>query len=195
MNETSLSLLARVREPANQEAWNRLVALYTPLLRRWLLKYQVQDSDADDLTQEVLAVVVREMPEFQHNQRDGAFRGWLRQILVNRLRDHWRGKKYRPEVGGTPILDQLNQLEDESSQLSRIWNEEHDQQVIARLIETIRPRFQTKTWEAFHRQMFSGQKAEQVADALAMPIGSVYVARSRVLGALRQEAAGLVDSV
>ena len=195
MNDTSLSLLARVREPADAEAWNRLAELYTPLLRRWLLSYQVQDSDADDLIQEVLETVFRDVGKFEHANGEGAFRGWLRQILVHRLRNLWRGRKYRPEVGGTPILDRLNELEDETSQLSRVWNQEHDRQVIARLMELIRPRFQAKTWEAFHRQMFAGQKAEQVAESLAMSIGSVYVARSRVLSALRREAAGLVDSI
>ena len=196
MNETSLSLLARVRESSDDDAWRRLVDLYDPLLRQWLQNHDVQASDADDLTQEVLEVVVREVADFQHNERTGAFRTWLRQILVHRLRNHWRARKYRPSVdGGTAILDRLNELEDETSQLSQIWNREHDQHVISRLMELIRPRFQAKTWEAFHRQLFAGQQAEQVAAALDMPIGSVYVARSRVLGALRREANGLVDSV
>lgn len=58
----------------------------------------------------------------------------------------------------------------------------------------IRPKFLPKTWEAFHRQMFGGQRADQVAAELNMSLSSVYVARSRVLAALRREAAGLVDS-
>ncbi|MBC8114369.1 MAG: hypothetical protein H7062_08335, partial [Candidatus Saccharimonas sp.] len=82
---------------------------------------------------------------------------------------------------------------DESSNASREWNLEHDRHVMARLLEQVRPRFEAKTWEAFHRQMFDGQRADVVAADLGMPLNSVYVARSRVLSTLRREAAGLID--
>ncbi|MEM7477324.1 MAG: hypothetical protein AAF483_20255 [Planctomycetota bacterium] len=54
MKETSLSLLNRLRGSTEPESWNRLVELYTPLIRVWLRKYEVQANDADDLIQEVL---------------------------------------------------------------------------------------------------------------------------------------------
>ncbi len=196
MDETSLSLLARVRQATDSSSWKRLVDLYAPLMRNWLRQYGVQDADADDLIQEVLAVVAREISDFKHSQRPGAFRSWLRITLVHRLRDFWRSQHRRPDApGGSSVLQRLNELEDESSQLSGIWNEQHDRDVIARLIELVRPKFLPKTWEAFHRQMFDAQRPEQVAAELGMPLGSVYMARSRVLNALRREAAGLVDSI
>jgi RNA polymerase sigma factor (sigma-70 family) len=195
MDETSLSLIDRARQSTDSLAWDRLIEVYTPLLRQWLRAYDVQDADAEDLIQEVLAVVARELPKFDHSRRTGAFRGWLRKVLVNRLRNFWRARASRPAVRGTSsLLEQLDQLEDETSQLSRIWNDQHDRDVIAKLMELVRPKFLPKTWEAFHRQMFVGQGADQVAAELDMPLGSVYMARSRVLNALRREGAGLVDS-
>ena len=92
------------------------------------------------------------------------------------------------------MLEQLNQLSDENNQLSRFWNEQHDRDVIARLMELVRSRFEPKTWEAYRRQIFEGQKPARVAADLDMAIGSVYVARNRVLTALRHEADGLVES-
>ena len=195
MDETSVSLLAKLKDSGDQESWDRLARLYSPLLRQWLRKYEVQDADADDLVQEVLAVVARELPEFRHNRQAGAFRSWLRKILVHRLQNFWRGRQHRPLATGTSsVLERLQELEDETSQACRAWDEEHDRQVLARLIESIRPKFLPKTWEAFHRQMFGGQRADQVAAELGMPLSSVYVARSRVLTVLRREAEGLVDS-
>ena len=194
MNETSLSLLARIRQTGDSDDWNRLVELYAPLTRGWLRAYEVNGADADDLVQEVLTVVSQELPEFNHNKRIGAFRSWLRKILVHRLQNYWRGRKQLPSAkGGSSLLEQPNQLEDENSQLSRIWNEQHDREVIARLMELVRPRFEPKTWEAFRRQLFEGQKPSQIAKDLEMAIGSVYVARNRVLTALRREADGIVD--
>ena len=88
MNETSLSLLARVRQTDDSEAWNHLVELYAPLMRGWLRSYEVTGADADDLIQDVLTAVSQELPKFDHNQRTGAFRSWLRKILVHRLQNY-----------------------------------------------------------------------------------------------------------
>lgn len=194
MSETSLSLLDRARGDVSDESWRHLAGAYSPLLRAWLLRFKVSTTDADDLVQEVLLTVVRELPRFEHSGRAGAFRSWLRTILVHRLRDFWRSRNYRPAAaGGSTWMEQLQQLEDESSNVSREWNLEHDRHVMARLLEQVRPRFEPKTWEAFRRQMFDGQRADAVAADLGMPLNSVYVARSRVLSTLRREAAGLID--
>lgn len=194
MNETSLSLLESARGDANHDAWRRLEGIYSPLLRQWLLRFEVETADADDLNQEVLLTVSRELARFEHSGRAGAFRSWLRTILVHRLRDFWRSRKYRPTAaGGSSWAEQLEQLADDSSEASRVWNLEHDRHVMTRLLEHVRTRFESKTWEAFHRQMFDGQRADVVAAELGMPLNSVYVARSRVLSTLRREAAGLID--
>ncbi len=195
MTETSLSLLARAsQKSADPQSWKTLAAVYDPLLRRWLTAFDVQAADADDLVQEVLATLAGELPGFQHNQRTGAFRAWLRNILVNRLRNFWRARDQRPAAsGGSSVLERLNELEDGNSQSSKLWDEEHDRLVIARLMELVRSRFLPKTWDAFRRQMFEGQSPEIVAKELGMPLSSVYVARSRILAALRQESQGLVE--
>ncbi len=192
---TSISLLERVADRSDSQAWERFAEIYAPLLRRWLRAYDVQEADADDLVQDVLAVVARELPAFRSSPQPGAFRCWLRTVLVHRLRNFWRSRQHRPlATGATSVLERLGELEDEASQLSRTWHADHDREVLARLMALIRPKFLPKTWEAFHRQMFGGQRADQVAAELNMSLSSVYVARSRVLAALRCEAAGLVDS-
>lgn len=195
MTQTSLSLLARVRDRADANSWQELVAIYDPLLRRWLRSYDVQDADIDDLVQEVLGAAARELPQFQHNERPGAFRNWLRKALVHRLRNFWR-ERQQPTIaaGGTSVWERLQQLEVDASQVTSDWQAEHDREVLARLMEVVRPTFQPKTWEAFRRQMYGEQRAEQVAAELEMSLSSVYVARSRVLAALRREATGFVEA-
>lgn len=194
MDETSLSLLDRASSSGDGSSWDRLVALYQPLMRRWLAAYDVQGADADDLVQEVLTVVAQELPRFHHNARTGAFRNWLRQILTHRLQNYWRTRRRRPTAaGGSRFLAHLHLLEDDASQASRVWNEQHDRHVIAQLMEQVRPSFLPKTWEAFRRQVFDGQRPEAIAADLDMKVGAVYMARCRVLSALRREAAGLTD--
>ncbi len=121
MNETSLSLLNRLCRSSDADAWTRLVEMYAPLLKRWMGRYDVQDSDADDLVQEVLFTVSKDVSSFDHNGQTGAFRSWLRTILVHRLRNFWRGRERRPRAtGNSEMQRQLDQLEDPTSQLSAL---------------------------------------------------------------------------
>lgn len=194
MNETSISLLGRACSDPGAESWDQLADLYAPLLRAWMRKYGLQDSDMDDLTQDVLLTVSRELPSFEHSGRTGAFRSWLRHILVHRLQNFWRSRKYRPvATGRTSVLERLNELADETSDVSQLWNAEHDRHVLAELLQRVRPRFQDRTWEAFCRQMFAKEKGREVAAELQMTLKAVHLAKSRVLFALRTEANGLVE--
>jgi RNA polymerase sigma-70 factor (ECF subfamily) len=194
MAETSVSLLERLRLHPDAASWQRLVDLYTPLIRGWLRRHAVAEADADDLTQEVMAVVVRELPHFQHNQRRGAFRSWLRTITTHRLRAAWRARRTRPEAtGDSDFLKMLDQLEDPSSDLSRVWDREHDQHVARRLLELIQPHFEVSTWQAFRRVVLDGCKASAVAAELGLSVNAVLLAKSRVLHRFREEARGLTD--
>ncbi len=193
MSDTSASLLERLRAQPDGDAWRRLVSIYTPLLRQWLGRHGLQPSDVDDLTQDVLAVVVRELPQFEHNQRTGAFRRWLRTILVNRLRGFWRARQSRPTVVGSDLGPVLEQLEDPASGLSQLWDREHDRHVMGRLLELIEPQVTPATWQAFRRVVLEGKNEEAVAAELGLTVNAVFIAKSRVLARLRHEAKELID--
>ena len=193
MSDTSVSLLERLRANPDGDAWQRLVSLYTPLLRSWLYRHGLQASDTDDLVQEVLAVVVRELPAFEHNRHPGAFRSWLRTILVHRLREFWRRRQHRPDAaGGSDFHKQLDELEDPHSGVGRLWDEEHDRHVVRRLLELIRPEFRPATWDAFTGVMLDGKKPADVANALGVSVNAVLLAKSRVLARLRQVGLGII---
>src|SRR4051812_4399970 len=97
--DTSLSLLERLADRPAEGDWERLVALYQPLLRLWALRSGVADADADDLVQETLSVVVRQINHFRR-ERCGSFRSWLRAILMFRLREYLRRRARQPAVVG-----------------------------------------------------------------------------------------------
>jgi RNA polymerase sigma-70 factor (ECF subfamily) len=187
---TSLSLLERLRQQPDAASWQRFVDLYAPLLRGWLHRQGVRPQDAEDLVQEVLGVVVRELSGFEHNQRPGAFRAWLRTSLLNRLRAFWRARRAQPAAAAD---EELDALEDSAAELSRLWDEEHDQHVLRRLLELLEPEFEEKTWQAFRRVTLDEEKAAAVAQELGLSVNAVWLAKSRVLRRLRQEARNLVD--
>jgi RNA polymerase sigma-70 factor (ECF subfamily) len=194
MADTSASLLERLRQRSDAAAWKRLVEVYTPLIEGWLRRHGVQPEDSADLVQEVLGVLLRELPHFRHNQRPGAFRCWLRTITANRLRAFWKGRQSRPVAAGGPdALEQLAQLADPDSALSRLWDQEHDRHVLQRLLRLIEPEFAPATWEAFRRLTLEDGRAADVARELGVTVNAVLLAKSRVLRRLRQEARGLID--
>ncbi len=195
MQKTSLTLLDQLRHADDKDAWKRLVNLYTPLLRKWLSKHELlPPEDVDDLVQEVLMAVAKELQQFQHNGQRGAFRKWLRLILVNRLRNFWRGRQKRPEaVGGSDFLKKLDELHDDASGISKQFDDEHDQHVMQHLLSLAQSRFKPHTWQAFRMQVVEGKSPESVADELGLSTSSVYVAKSRIVQALREAAEGLVS--
>jgi RNA polymerase sigma-70 factor (ECF subfamily) len=195
MNETSLSLLSRLCRLPESDNWNRLVDLYAPLIRAWLRKYDIQDSDADDLVQEVLLAVSKDIRKFKHGGQPGAFRGWLKAILVNRLRKFWRARDRHPQAhGGSDIDARLAQLDDPASELSQIWNRQHDQYVLRQLLAVVEPHFAPTTWKAFCRVALDGAKSDVVAEEMGISLNAVCLAKSRVLRRLRQESEGLIES-
>lgn len=194
MSETSLSLLQRLRGSPDSVAWDRLVVLYSPLLRSWLRKYAVQASDVDDLVQEVLLAVAKDLPNYDHRGQPGAFRAWLKGILINRLRNFWRTRdRHPPAQGDSDIERRINQLADPNSSLSRIWNRQHDRYIAQQLLALAEPHFAQSTWQAFYRVAIEGAKADVVAKELGISLNAVFIAKSRVLSRLRQEAEGLLE--
>src|SRR5262249_2524342 len=138
--------------------------------------------------------VVRELPQFQHNRRPGAFRNWLRTILVHRLRGFWRWQQTHARAAGDDEHVQwLDQLADSTSGLSQLWDPEHDRHGMSRLLEQIEPEVTASTWQAFRKVVVEGRDEEAVAGELGLSVNAVHIAKSRVLARLRRQAEGLIE--
>src|SRR5262245_60317412 len=160
MPDTPVSLLERLRLCPDEASWQRLVQLYTPWIQSWLRSQGLAGGDVDDLAQEVMLVLVRELPHFRHDLRRGAFRRWLRGIILNRLRAFWRARK------DSPAPATLNQLADPQSELSRTWDREHNAHVVRRLLELLEADFEPGTWQAFRLVVLEGKSSPEAARIL-----------------------------
>jgi RNA polymerase sigma-70 factor (ECF subfamily) len=193
MQTTSLSLLDRLKS-ASPDApdWQKLQEIYLPLIRHWLSRFPDIRDEADDLAQEVLQTLFHELPSFER-RRDGAFRAWLRQITVNRVRAFWKARRKQPLPAGTDADQLLSQHADPHSDLSRQWDQDHDRHVLQKLLALVQPDFEPNTWEAFQRFALEGRPASQVAAELATTENAVMLAKYRILKRLREEVGGLLD--
>lgn len=193
MDETPRSLLEQLRRHPSDMAWKRLVALYTPLLQCWLRRYGIPSGDVEDLVQEVMAVLIRDLSAFQHNQQRGAFRCWLRTIMVHRVRGYRRSRQMRAQAAGGSGSALLEEIADPASDPDRRWEQEHDQFLIRRALELMQPELTTSTWQAFRRQALEGAKPAVVAAELGMSVNAVVLAKYRVMRRLRQYLEGIID--
>src|SRR5262249_41614921 len=140
-----------------------------------------------------LAVSV-EVPKFQHNGQQGAFRAWLRTILTHRVRHFLRQRQHRKALKGPQLLDNwLEQLADPDSGLSKQWDREHDQLLARPMLTTIQGEFNATTWQVFRLLMLEGIPAAEVARQVGITANAVYVAKARVLARLRADLRGLMD--
>ena len=188
-------MLGRAQNGDDSHAWQQLNDLYAPLLSAWLARQGLQATDADDLVQETLLAVAEKLPDFEHSGNRGSFRSWLRKIMVFRMRNFWRTRKRHPQgPGASEFQKVLAELKDPHSQLTQLWEREHDRHVMQRLLRLISPRFQENTLEAFRRVALLSQSPQQVADDLGMTLNAVVIAKCRVLRELRREGDGLFDA-
>ena len=196
--ETSLSLLDAIRHSTgaaqDQAAWQRMFQIYQPLIEKWLRRFSAPQQDIDDLVQEVLTIVVKKIDEFERVPRTGAFRAWLRNTTQNILFQLWRQKKYEPlAMGDSDFQEVLNQLKQESSELSQQWNREYDQHILRAVLGQVEQEFSEQTWQAFYQIAVEGQSARSVAEGLGISVNAAFIAKSRVLARIRSFGRYLVD--
>jgi RNA polymerase sigma-70 factor (ECF subfamily) len=188
MHTTSATLLDRVRDPANQEAWERFVQLYTPLLYSWADRVGLPDQDAADLVQEVFVTLLQKLREFRY-KRDGSFRGWLWTMLRNKWREVQRRRVPMPvDACQGPLADLPDRSDNDLFEKA-----EYRDYLVQRALELIQGDFEPTTWQAWQAFGVAGRPAAEVARELGITAHAVYLAKSRVLRRLRQEVDGLLD--
>lgn len=192
---TRVTLLDRVRQTQAGDSWSEFARVYDGLIASWLKKQGVNDADADDIRQEVMQTVVKEIGRFDHNGRTGAFRSWLRRITANRMRRLWQHRQRRPADHAGPDVGEIAaELEDDGSRMTHIWDAEHDRFVLNRLLAMVQDRFSKKSVTAFRRLAIGQEPVERVAGDLGMKVGAARVAQHRVLRALKELGEGLIDA-
>lgn len=187
MTKTPASLLERLRQPFEPEAWGRFVSLYTPLIYSWGRKAGLQDQDAVDLVQEVFVTLLQVLPTFSYDRRQ-SFRRWLRTLTLNKWRNglkKWDNRVVRQggDVNLVPAMDQLEGL----------WEAEYQQHLAGQALAIMRSDFQETTWKACWEMVVAGRSAAEVAAELRLTVGAVHAAKFRVLDRLRHELQGILD--
>ena len=188
---TSATLLARLRDPAaDPQAWAEFVRRYGPLVYRWCRHWNLQEADAQDVTQDVLARLVVRLRDFEYDPA-GSFRAYLKTVAGFVWRDLLqRRRKAGVGTGDTAHQERLGAVAARDD-LARRLDEEFDRELLERASERVRARVEPGTWEAFRLTALEGVPGAAAAARLGVGVYAVFQAKSRVRRMLRDEVAAL----
>ena len=186
--ETRVSLLERLRDPQDEEAWHEFVQLYTPVIFRTARAAGVQTADAEEVVQQVLVSVVKALAERPHDRSRAKFRTWLGVVSKNATISLLR--KTRPDRGSGDSAQHksLQQVEDRAgNEAIAKLEQDYKRQLFLSIASDVERQFAADTWQAFWLTTVEGQPIEEVAIKLGKQAGSVYAARSRVMRKIREK--------
>ncbi len=188
MDSTSVSLLRRLRKPNQEAAWRRFVELYAPLVFHWGRGQGLDATDAADLVQEVMSLLVVKLPDFEYDPSQ-RFRGWLRTVTVNKARDIHRRNAAR---AGSEFDETIHSVAVANDQ--DLFDEaQYRAYLVRRIRQLMETDFEPQTWQACWKHVTEGRSAAEVGQELGISANAVRVAKSRVLRRLREELEGLLD--
>jgi RNA polymerase sigma factor (sigma-70 family) len=185
---TRPSLLFRLRDPLDHEAWVEFVTLYEPVVYRLLRRHGLQDADAREVMQEVFLAVNRSIERWNPEKEHASFRSWLSRVARN-LMVNLMVRRNRGEVatGDSKLMSMLDQLPALSGPESTEFDLELGRAQFRGAADRVQRQVQPSSWQAFWDICVTGASAEEVATKLGMHVGAVRVAKCRVLARLRVE--------
>jgi RNA polymerase sigma-70 factor (ECF subfamily) len=188
---TSPTLLGRLRLcPTDQAAWSEFVDRYAPVIFRWCRHWGLQEADAEDVTQNVLLDLGRQMRRFSYNA-GGRFRSWLRTVAHRTWCDFLEGGRRQAKVtGDSGVLDLLSSVAAGESLVDQLEAECQREQLSVAMAR-VQARVEAHTWEAFRLTALEGLSGAEAGQRLSLAVGSVFQAKSRIQRLLQAEVQSL----
>ena len=185
--ETRPSLLLRVRDANDADAWSEFAAIYRPVILRLARMKGMQDADAEDLAQQVLLAVSRAVERWEPDAARGKFRTWLRTVANNAILNALTRGHRDQAVADESIDALLQQRPDRNAPDSDLLRIEYRREIFQQAARKIRSEFSDDTWNSFWMTAVDGIDVDEAARELKRTRGSVYASRSRVMKRLKQE--------
>lgn len=187
MEPTRASLLFRLKDAADASAWLEFDAIYRPIIHRFARVRGLADADADDITQQCMSVVHQHIRGFEYDPTKGRFKGWLKTMVNNRVRNFFRDRK--DVAAETADLRRPEGREDSPEEaFDRVWMDEH----LRHCLEQIRSEVGEATYAAFRGYVLEERPVEEICSTHKMTPNQVYQIKWRVTQKLGEKMKELV---
>jgi RNA polymerase sigma-70 factor, ECF subfamily len=180
LSQTHTSLLRRVRDVKDAASWAEFVRFYEPLLQNYVRARGLPAADADDVVQEIFLKLLRALPEFTLDRRQGRFRTWLYQVTMSAVYDHVRRKSARDRtvaewwknVGKEQAVDELPPED---------WSRVHQRRAVEVTEAEMKASINPNTWRCYEQHFHNGRKFADIAAELGITANAACVNAGRVL--------------
>ena len=179
--DTHESLIRRLPNPADVEAWERFMEIYEPLLFRLATGKGLQAADAEDFVQEVVVAVARAVGRWVADESRGSFRAWLFRIAQNlAINFLTRPKHQRLGSGDSQVARLLEEVPAPSTDSSELFVTEYRRELFRWAAQRVREQVSERQWMVFWLTSVEERPIAEVATEYRMSVGSLYIARSRI---------------
>jgi RNA polymerase sigma factor (sigma-70 family) len=194
---TRKSLLSRIKNSSDDESWRTFFNTYWKLIYSAATKSGLNDAEAQDVVQETIIAVARNIGEFKYDPAVCSFKTWLLQVTRSRILNQLRSKKRRHEIqdtgeetpSRTSLIERVADPAGDS--LERLWDEEWEKNLMDAAIGRVKRRADVEQFQIFDLYVLKNWPVKKVAKTLGISIGQVYLAKHRVSKMIKKEIAVL----
>jgi len=179
--ETRDSLLVRVQDPANRDAWELFASIYRPVIVRIAVARGLQHADAQDLSQQELMAVAGAVGDWEKRNESTRFRHWLSRVTKNAILNSLMRRPKDQAVGGSSAENLLLDIVDQDGRTTALIETEYRRELYLRAASAVRVEFRPESWQAFEMSVTGGVPIEDVARKLGKSMGAIYTARTRIM--------------
>lgn len=184
--ETRPSLILRVRDPNDADAWNQFAKLYRPVILRLARRKGIQAADAEDLAQQVLLSVAGSVERWQPDPQRARFRTWLQTIVRNAILNAIQRRSPDRAVGGDGDPEHFEINQNARNNDEETLRDEYRRELFLQAAQQICEEFASETWDSFWQTAVVGIDIDVLASQTGRTRGSIYASRSRVMKRLRE---------
>jgi RNA polymerase sigma factor (sigma-70 family) len=189
---TRRSLLSRLRDLEDNTSWRDFFETYWKLIYSTATKAGLSDAEAQDVVQETVLTVSRQIGQFQYDPGRGSFKGWLLNTTRWRILDQLRRRKLKLQ-GDLPRDDsRRTDLSEEipdpaGERVDQVWEAEWQQNLMDAAVQRIKRQVNPKHVQVFELYALKSWPAGKVASAMGVNIAQVHLIKHRIAGMLKKE--------
>lgn len=188
---TRYSLLSRLQNWEDQDSWKEFFDTYWRLIYSFALKSGLTEAEAEDVVQETVISVAKDIQKFKRDRSLGSFKGWLRNLTRWRIADQLRRRK-GPEAVPIERMDpaaldrDLNEVPG-STEAESVWDDEWRANLMKVALENLKRTVKEEHYQMFDLYVVKQWPPARVARTLGVSVGQVYLAKYRVGALLKKE--------